>query len=66
MRTTGTDDIETIVRQYKGRSFGFASRNFYVAFLAALDVVRSANVYFDSIEWDLPDDTATALRCRTI
>jgi membrane-bound lytic murein transglycosylase D len=53
------DDIETIVRQYKGRSFGFASRNFYVAFLAALDVVRSANVYFDSIEWDLPDDTVT-------
>ena len=59
VRTTGTDDIETIVRQYKGRSFGFASRNFYVAFLAALDVVRSANVYFDSIEWDLPDDTVT-------
>jgi membrane-bound lytic murein transglycosylase D len=61
VRTTGTDDIETIVREYKGRSFGFASRNFYVAFLAALDVVRSANVYFDSIEWDPPDDTVTAL-----
>jgi len=59
VRTTGTDDIETIVRQYKGRSFGFASRNFYVAFLAAQDVVRSANVYFSPIEWDQPDDTIT-------
>ena len=59
VRITGTDDIETIVRQYDGPSFGFASRNFYVAFLAALDVVRSANVYFDSIEWDPPDDSVT-------
>jgi membrane-bound lytic murein transglycosylase D len=61
VRETGTDDIETIVRQYNGRAFGFASRNFYVAFLAARDVVRSANVYFDSIEWDQPDDTVTVV-----
>ncbi len=57
VRNTGTDDIETILRQYKGRSFGFASRNFYVAFLAAEDVVRNADMYFGSIEKDQPDQT---------
>jgi len=34
----GTSDIVTIVRKYQSRSFGFASRNFYVAFLAALEI----------------------------
>ena len=57
VRETGTEDIETIVREYKGRAFGFASRNFYVAFLAARDVMHSANVYFDRIEWDPPENS---------
>jgi membrane-bound lytic murein transglycosylase D len=39
----GTTDIGTIVRDYRGKAFGFASRNFYAEFLAALDVER---------EWD--------------
>ena len=38
VRKTGTNDIGTIVRSYKGRRFKFASRNFYAAFLAAYDV----------------------------
>ena len=59
VRVTGTDDIETIVRNYKGRSFGFASRNFYVAFLAAQDVVRNSQGHFGSIVRDRPDDTVT-------
>jgi len=59
VRVTGTDDIETIVRQYDGRAFGFASRNFYVAFLAALDVARNANWYFGAIEKDPPEETVT-------
>ncbi len=48
-RQQGTDDIETIVRNYSGRTFGFASRNFYVAFLAALDVDRDPERYFGSV-----------------
>jgi len=59
VRTTGTEDIETIVRQYKGRSFGFASRNFYVAFLAAEDVARNSIMHFGLIERDPPDDSVT-------
>lgn len=42
----GTTDIATIVRAYDGRTFGFASRNFYAAFLAALEVDTHAERYF--------------------
>src|SRR5882724_3472558 len=48
--TLGTDDIVKIVRNYNGRTFGFASRNFYVSFLAALDVDRNPESYFGSID----------------
>jgi membrane-bound lytic murein transglycosylase D len=46
VRETGTADIETIVANYRGRAFGFASRNFYAQFLAVLDVENSAKQYF--------------------
>ena len=48
--TLGTDDIVKIVRNYKGRTFGFASRNFYVSFLAALEVDHNPDKYFGGIE----------------
>jgi membrane-bound lytic murein transglycosylase D len=48
--TLGTDDIARIVRNYNGRTFGFASRNFYVSFLAALEIDRNPEKYFGSIE----------------
>jgi len=46
----GTDDIVKIVRGYKGRTFGFASRNFYVSFLAALDIDRNPEKYFGAVD----------------
>ena len=46
VRSTGSDRIEVILREYAGRAFGFASRNFYVAFLAAVDVHANAQEYF--------------------
>jgi len=39
-------DIARIVREYDGRAFGFASRNFYAEFLAARHVARHAARYF--------------------
>ena len=45
----GTSDIAMIVKRYQGATFGFASRNFYVAFLAALEVDRNAEKYFGPI-----------------
>jgi membrane-bound lytic murein transglycosylase D len=60
----GSSDIAVIVKRYQGATFGFASRNFYVAFLAALEVDRNAEKYFgpitrltdtDSTPVELPD-----------
>ena len=48
--TLGTDDIVKIVRNYNGKTFGFASRNFYVSFLAALEVDHNPDKYFGGIE----------------
>jgi LysM repeat protein len=48
--TLGTDDIVKIVRQYHGKTFGFASRNFYVSFLAALEIDRNPDKYFQGVE----------------
>ena len=54
----GTSDIAVIVKRYQGATFGFASRNFYVAFLAALEVDRNAEKYFGPID-ALPDTQNT-------
>ena len=51
-----TKDIATLVRKYRGPSFGFASRNFYVSFLAALEVDRNAGKYFGSVSLAKPVD----------
>jgi membrane-bound lytic murein transglycosylase D len=56
----GTDDIAVIVKRYQGATFGFASRNFYVSFLAALEVDRNAEKYFGPIT-HLPDTDSTAV-----
>jgi membrane-bound lytic murein transglycosylase D len=54
-----TSDISTIVAKYNSRSFGFASRNFYTAFLAALEIDQNPERYFPNIKIDPPSDTDT-------
>jgi len=56
----GTSDIAVIVKRYQGATFGFASRNFYVAFLAALEVDHNAEKYFGPIT-RLPDTQSTSV-----
>jgi membrane-bound lytic murein transglycosylase D len=56
----GTDNIAVIVKHYQGATFGFASRNFYVAFLAALEVDRNAEKYFGPLT-HLPDTQSTVV-----
>jgi membrane-bound lytic murein transglycosylase D len=53
-REMGTRDIETIVRRYSGPRFGFASRNFYVSFLAAREVDQHPERYFGPIRMAPP------------
>src|SRR4029077_7956824 len=50
----GTADIGRIVRDYRGRAFGFASRNFYAEFLAALEVEQDHRRYFGDMPLDAP------------
>lgn len=47
--TLGTTDYMTIRSNYRGRSFGFASRNFYPSFLAAVTIDRNPEKYFGPI-----------------
>ncbi|MGD2074694.1 MAG: transglycosylase SLT domain-containing protein [Gammaproteobacteria bacterium] len=52
---TGSTDIGDIVERYNGPRFGFASRNYYAAFLAAGDVTRNAEAYFGPLERQPPE-----------
>lgn len=54
IRETGTDEIGYIVQNYRGPAFGFASRNFYAEFLAALDVDKHHETFFGTIHPEAP------------
>lgn len=51
-RKLKTSNLALIVEKYRSRSFGFASRNFYCEFLAALHVVRNHQDYFGTVDFD--------------
>ena len=55
VKKLGTKNIATICRQYKGRSFGFASRNFYAQFLAARRVANDYEAYVGKLNRDRPE-----------
>ncbi|MFZ4404431.1 MAG: lytic transglycosylase domain-containing protein [Pseudobdellovibrionaceae bacterium] len=47
-----TRDLGELVQNVRSRkSFGFASRNFYATFLAALEVEKNAKKYFQNVWW---------------
>ena len=52
----GTTDIVSVIRHYRSRSFGFASRNFYTAFLAAVEIDSNPEKYFGKLELYPPVD----------
>ena len=54
VRTMGTSDFMTIIKGYQGKSFGFASRNFYAEFLAAYKVMHDAKKYFKDVDYGKP------------
>ena len=56
MREFGDTAYVDILRKYKGRTFGFASRNFYVAFLAAKEVDQNVEKYFPGLVAEMPTD----------
>jgi membrane-bound lytic murein transglycosylase D len=60
-RTLGTRDMATIIERYRSRSFGFASKNFYTEFLAAIEVEENAERYFGQLLRDPPDNPEVAV-----
>ncbi len=56
VRETGTEDIGVIVQKYRGRRFGFASRNFYAAFLAVADIAKNTKSYLGTVKRSGPED----------
>ncbi len=55
-RVIGTTDIVPILRKYSSRTFKFASRNFYVAFLAAVEIDKNSEKYFGKLVLKPPFD----------
>jgi len=56
MQQFGDTAYVDILRNYKGRTFGFASRNFYVAFLAAREVDQNVDKYFPGLQPEPPTE----------
>jgi membrane-bound lytic murein transglycosylase D len=53
----GTRDVVEILRRYRSRTFGFASRNFYLEFLAALEIAMDPERFFDDLDYEEPEPT---------
>lgn len=51
---TGSTDLGDIIDRYEGKAFGFASKNFYAEFMAALHVEQNAAYYFPGIDREDP------------
>ena len=47
-------DLPTIINEYDGPLFGYASMNFYTEFLAAIDVYEHRQDYFGTLVLDRP------------
>ncbi len=54
MNRYGDTAYVDILRNYNGRTFGFASRNFYVAFLAAKEVDQNPEKFFPGVVRESP------------
>jgi membrane-bound lytic murein transglycosylase D len=50
----GSSDLAEIIRKYQSPTFGFASKNFYAEFLAALEVVKERESHFPDLEYHPP------------
>lgn len=50
----GSRDLMEIIRRYEGRAFGYASKNFYAEFLAAVEVAKNSEEFFPSLEYHPP------------
>ncbi|MDD9873841.1 MAG: LysM peptidoglycan-binding domain-containing protein [Deltaproteobacteria bacterium] len=58
-RQLGTTDITQVIARYKSRTFGFASKNFYASFLAALKIEQQPRRWFGRVVKDPPESSVS-------
>jgi membrane-bound lytic murein transglycosylase D len=54
MDALGTQGLVEIIRRYQSPTFGFASKNFYAEFLAAVNIAKNSDRYFPSLRSHSP------------
>ena len=47
----GSRELTDLIRRYQSRTWGFASKNFYAEFLAAVEVAKNGEQYFPGLEY---------------
>ena len=47
---SGSSDLSTLIHEYRSRSFGFASRNFFAELLAMVELEKNPGQYFSHYE----------------
>ena len=50
----GSNDLVALIQRYNHHYWGFAPKNFYAEFLAAVEIGRNVNKYFPGLEVDPP------------
>ena len=50
----GSRDLMDLIRNYESRTWGFASKNFYAEFIAAVQVAQNVERYFPGLESHVP------------
>jgi membrane-bound lytic murein transglycosylase D len=56
IRRVGADGLDDLIADYRSRSFGFASSNFFAEFMAAVEVEAKAEKYFGKVPRAEPID----------
>jgi membrane-bound lytic murein transglycosylase D len=54
VRKVGSEELEDVVDDYRSRTFGFASSNFFTELLACIDVEKNADKYFGKVDRENP------------
>jgi membrane-bound lytic murein transglycosylase D len=50
----GSDNLVDLIERYEHPNWGFAAKNFYAEFLAAVEIGKNINQYFPGLEFDAP------------
>lgn len=66
IKKTGSKDLLILIEKFNSSSFGFASKNFYAEFLAALYVDKNKNLFFEDINPQGVHNTKEIITMRSV